>query len=214
MCPLCETSQNELVHQASPKLRSREFYRCLNCQLIFVPSHFHLSAEEEKNAYLRHENQVEDPNYRKFLSQLCEPLLPFLKSNALGLDYGAGPGPALAQMLREQGFSMNVFDPFFHPDSTVLETHYDFVTCSETAEHFHRPAEQFEKLGRLLKPLGILGIMTQFWTTLEAFEDWYYHRDPTHVSFYHQDTMEWIAKTYDWEILKLESPVAIFKVRN
>ena len=54
-----------------------------------------------------------------------------------GLDYGCGPGPALAHMLREAGHDVALFDPFFAPDPAPFNRTYDFVTCTEVAEHFH-----------------------------------------------------------------------------
>ena len=44
-------------------------------------------------------NDPSDPDYRKFLSRLSNALLPHLKIRSQGLDFGAGPGPALALSL-------------------------------------------------------------------------------------------------------------------
>ena len=41
--------------------------------------------------------------------------------------------------------------------------------------------------------------MTCFLTTGEAFDKWYYRRDPTHVVFYAEKTFEVIAKQRDWK---------------
>ncbi|MEI4850515.1 class I SAM-dependent methyltransferase, partial [Klebsiella pneumoniae] len=85
-----------------------------------------------------------------------------LGPGARGLDFGCGPGPALATMLREAGMDMALFDPFFYPQASVLERQYDFITCTEVVEHLHRPAEVFRQLDRLLAPGGWLGVMTCF----------------------------------------------------
>jgi hypothetical protein len=42
-------------------------------------------------------------------------------------------------MLAEAGHAMALYDPFFRPDPAALERDYDFITCTETAEHFHHP---------------------------------------------------------------------------
>ena len=40
--------------------------------------------------------------------------------------------------------------------------------------------------------------MTTYLTTGDAFEDWYYRRDPTHVVFYSERTFEIIASQRNW----------------
>ena len=57
----------------------------------------------------------------------------------------AVPVPALAAMLTEAGHRMALYDPFFAPDPAPLAV-YDFVTCTEAAEHFHHPAAEFARL--------------------------------------------------------------------
>ena len=47
-----------------------------------------------------------------------------------GLDFGAGPGPALAAMMSEDGFDVAIYDPFFQPDAEALQRKYDFITCT------------------------------------------------------------------------------------
>jgi 2-polyprenyl-3-methyl-5-hydroxy-6-metoxy-1,4-benzoquinol methylase len=49
-----------------------------------------------------------------------------------------------------------LFDPLFFPDPEPLGDLYDFITCTETIEHFHRPAEEFARLDRMLRPGGVM----------------------------------------------------------
>ena len=42
--------------------------------------------------------------------------------------------------------------------------------------------------------------MTNFYTEERLFENWYYVRDPTHVVFYCKETIEYIAKIFNWKI--------------
>ena len=60
------------------------------------------------------------------------------------------------------GTGSALYDPLFAPDRGVLQATYDFVTCTETAEHFHDPALEFARLDALLRPGGLLGLMTVF----------------------------------------------------
>jgi 2-polyprenyl-3-methyl-5-hydroxy-6-metoxy-1,4-benzoquinol methylase len=154
----------------------------------------HPDPEQEFAHYQTHQNDLRDEGYRKYLSRLCEPLLDRLKPNSSGFDYGCGPGPALAAMLREAGHEVAVYDPFFVRDKTPLAGSYDFITCTETAEHFHKPQEEFALLASLLNPGGVLAVMTIFQTDDDRFENWRYRQDPTHVVFYRPSTFHVIAR--------------------
>lgn len=194
-CPLCENSRTASRLTAG----QREFWQCDECALTFVPPQFHLEGAEEKARYDTHENYPDDPAYRNFFRPFFDALTKELPPGAKGIDFGAGPGPALAEMLRERGFSVALYDKFFHPQKDVLGENYDFVACTETAEHFQRPRAEFELFQRLLRPGGCLGILTGMLAEGKKFDDWYYHRDPTHVAFYEKRTMEWIGKRFSWE---------------
>jgi 2-polyprenyl-3-methyl-5-hydroxy-6-metoxy-1,4-benzoquinol methylase len=112
-------------------------------------------------------------------------------------------------MLKKDGFKVSLYDPFFYPDTNVLSLKYDFITCTETAEHFYNPFKEFNTLDKLLKPGGWLGIMTSFLTTHDMFENWYYRRDPTHVTFYAKKTFQVIASQRNW-ICEVQSKDIVF----
>ena len=173
--------------------------------------HARLSTDEEKKIYELHDNDPADAGYRRFLAKLAEPLMARLPKGARGLDFGCGPGPALAQMFREAGFDMALYDPFFHPLPDALKTRYDFVTCTEVVEHLHRPAEVFDQLDSLLKPGGWLGIMTCFQTDDARFDNWHYRRDPTHVVFYRETTFQWLADHHGWQLEIPRKDVVLLK---
>ena len=103
------------------------------------------------------------------------------------------------------------YDPFFFPDKKIFLKQFDFVTCSETAEHFHNPNYEFKTLDKMLKPSGVLGIMTNFLTKELVFKNWFYNKDPTHVVFYSPTTFEIIAKQRGWRIQFLDVNIVIFK---
>jgi len=165
-----------------------------------VPAEQRPSPTEERARYETHRNDPGDEGYRAFLNRLAEPLAERLRPGAEGLDYGSGPGPTLSVILEEQGFRMAIYDPFFAPDESALARTYDFITCTETAEHFFDPAAEFIRLDRLLRPGGWLGVMTQKLDDAPPLDQWRYARDPTHVCFYHSATMRWIAAHFRWEL--------------
>ena len=189
VCPLCESVETYFF-QAD---KSREYYRCRKCLLIHVPANQHLSLEQEKAVYDLHENHIHDLRYRAFLFRIFQPLQAQIKAGACGLDYGCGPGPALAHMFREQDYQMEIYDPIYARQPQVLTRQYDFITCTEVVEHFFEPAVEFNRLFALLKPGGWLGLMTKLATKQQAFNLWHYKNDLTHVCFYSRETFRWLA---------------------
>ncbi len=193
-CPVCKFRRTTHFSRVDP----RDYWRCDACKATFLDPSQLPGRSVELAEYRLHSNDVNDAGYRKFLSRLVTPLLARLPPGLSGLDYGCGPGPALAAMLTEAGHRMALYDPLFHDDPVALAGTYDFITCTEVAEHFHRPFEEFARLDGLLKPGGWLAVMTTFQTDDAAFARWNYRRDPTHVVFYREETFRAIARHRDW----------------
>ena len=179
-------------------VETKSYWRCRACQATFLDPAHRISTEEEYALYCQHRNEPDDPRYCHFLSKLAEPLLQRLPPKAKGLDYGCGPGPALASMLRQAGHRVSLFDVYFYPDRKPLGELFDFITCSETIEHFHHPAKEFRCFDRVLRPGGWLALMTCFQTDDSRFASWHYRRDLTHVVFYREDTLRHLACDFGW----------------
>ena len=194
-CPLCAGRRIEPFAAVD----GRDYWRCATCALRFLDPRQRPDAISERREYALHRNDPDDPAYRCFLDRLLQPLLARLSPRSQGLDYGCGPGPALASMLREAGHDVALYDPFFHADPKALTGGYDFVTCTEVVEHFHDPAAEFARLDTLLRPGGWLAVMTCFQTDDARFAGWHYRRDPTHVAFYRAETFGWIARHHGWQ---------------
>lgn len=190
-CPLCSSFTNELEVEG--------FFKCSECNLISRNPNSFLSKEDEKNRYDTHNNDVHDAGYRKFLSPIVNQILLDFKASHQGLDFGCGPGPVATVMLREEGFRVELYDPFYFPDKKVLDRTYNFIICSEVVEHFYKPRQEFELLKSLLKPGGKLYIMTYRYEPDTNFQTWYYKNDPSHVVFYAEETFHWIAAKYGFE---------------
>lgn len=206
-CPLCRAASAQLYGAVG----ERRFFDCAACGLVFQDRATLPSPTEEVSQYELHENDPADPRYRAFLSEVVEPLYARMKPGAEGLDFGCGPGPAIQPMMAERGLHVTNYDPFFAPAPAALERSYDFITCTETIEHFHKPAEAFSQLDRLLRPGGLLGVMTMFFQDPPDLSRWAYARDPTHVAFYRPATMSWIASHYGWRLETLSRRTAIFE---
>jgi 2-polyprenyl-3-methyl-5-hydroxy-6-metoxy-1,4-benzoquinol methylase len=206
-CPLCLNPEP----RSFQRVEEIDYHRCDRCHLTWMsPTHLP-SRKEERRQYDLHENDPDDPGYRRFLSRLTDPLMAGLAPGSEGLDFGCGPGPALAAMMSEAGHPTRAWDPLYFPAPELLERDYDFVTCTEVVEHLHRPAREFALLQRLLRPGGHLAVMTSWLTDDEAFAQWHYRRDPTHVCFYRVETLEWIARHFGWQLELPAKNVAIYR---
>ena len=192
-CPLCQniSSKKITVHDAK-----RGYWHCPICQLIFVDPQYLLSRQEEEARYLLHNNDINDRGYQAFVSDITNFVIQTIPTSSCGLDYGAGPGPVISSLLTEQGYKMELYDPFFANFPEKLSCHFDFIVCCEVVEHFHRPNIEFEQLKSCLKKGAYLIIKTALYQQLDCFANWYYHRDPTHVSFFHRQTFCWIKEQY------------------
>ncbi len=205
-CPLC-------LHQ-TPQFfwrdRRREYWSCPNCSLVFVPESFHLSDQAEKAEYDLHQNNLSDDGYLTFLSRMATPLLARVSSGR-GLDFGCGPAPALAELLKKAGLEVFLYDKFYYSHPELLEQSYQFITATEVVEHLSRPGETLDKLWQQLEPGGYLGIMTKRWDEPERFYRWHYKNDPTHISFFHIDSFRWLAQRWHASLEVCSADVVIFK---
>jgi hypothetical protein len=193
-CPVCLSEKVGAFLSAG----GRDYWRCPECLATFLDPAQLPDAAAERERYLLHRNDPADAGYRRFLDRLAGPLLARLAPGSAGLDYGCGPSPVLAGMLAEAGHRVSLYDPFFHDDPAALSRAYDFITCSEAAEHFHRPAAEFARLDGLLRPGGWLAVMTGLLADDAGFERWHYRGDLTHVVFYKEETFRRLAERFGW----------------
>jgi len=206
-CPLCASSAVAFYHSDE----RRDYIRCANCGLVFVPKPFHLAAQDEKANYDLHENNPEDQGYRMFLARLFDVLEPKLAPASSGLDFGCGPGPTLSLMFAERGHRMALYDIFYAPDRAVLEKRYAFITATEVVEHLSSPGEVLDELWRLLEPKGWLGIMTKLVRDREAFASWHYKNDPTHICFFSRQTFAQLGTKWQASMEFVGADVVLFQ---
>ncbi len=183
-CPICASDTRMLFHPVD----RRVFYRCSGCGFSWLDAVHHLGPEEECARYRLHRNTEGDAGYVAYLRGFIERALrPYLPAGRLtALDFGCGPVPVLARLLeRDLGCRTAVYDPCFFPDTPDAGTRFDLVIATEVAEHLSDPVATFRELSGLLRPEGLLGIMTLFSPECDSdFLDWFYLRDRTHRAFF------------------------------
>ena len=192
-------------------IKEKVYWKCFFCFCKFLDKKYYVDSDTERKHYLKHENDIENTDYRKFLSRITNPLKKYISKNQKGLDYGCGYAPALVEMLSEEGYNIECYDPFFFPNKSIFLNKYQFITCSEVVEHFFTPLEEFKKIDSVLDVNGHLAIMTTFMTDDNLFKDWYYRRDPTHVVFYNNETFKVIASLMNWSIINSSKNVILFR---
>ena len=196
ICTVCKNNKIEFFLN----VKGLDYWQCSLCKATMLDPIQFISSNKEKKHYLKHNNVINDARYRTFLSNLIEPLKDKISIYDIGLDYGCGYAPALADILKKDGFNVELYDPFFFKNENIFFRKFNFITCSEVVEHFFKPYEEFNKIDSLLAKNSWLAIMTSFMTEDYLFKNWHYRRDPTHVVFYKKITFKIIASQRNWKI--------------
>ena len=198
-CKICG-SDTRLVYDQQFKIK---YYRCPNCEFLFMEDEAMISFDEARAVYDTHENSIDNQGYVDMFKGLIEDFVKPLKISGRVLDFGSGPGPVLYQLLTEEGLDAFHFDPFYNPDNAYKDSLYQLITSTEVVEHFFDPIKEFKHLSSLLEKNGYLLIMTHIRNKdLDVFLNWWYRRDVTHVSFYHLNTFKYIAQVCGLERIK------------
>lgn len=206
-CPLCQSKAKEYC-----RIDSDYYHNCKNCSAIFLNSNCYLNKKEEKERYTLHENHINNKGYCTFLQPLTDVVKKEHPPEALGLDYGCGPEPVLAQLLAKAGYDkVNLYDPFFFKNTNSFNFTYDYIVCSEAMEHFHHPYQEFSRLYKLLNPKGNLICKTELMPPKSDFKKWWYKNDPTHVFFYNEQTLKWVQVNFDFKRLTIKPGYFIFR---
>lgn len=190
----------------------RDYFECSQCRAILLDPDMYVSPDDEIYRYKTHNNDVNDPRYQNFVMPLVDTITERYAPGSHGLDYGSGTGPVAAKLLRDDGYEVTTYDPYFDDDATAFHQKYDFIIASEVVEHFYNPAKEFRLLKGLLKPGGYLACMTLRYADDIIFDGWHYAHDETHVIFYRDETAQWIRQSYGFSDLVLKDRIFILKV--
>lgn len=210
-CPLCKNKNFKKYFEYQKANKFFKYFQCNHCFLVFMDKDTLLAPSVESLRYEHHKNDIRTPGYEKFLRELISPVLERVSKTAKGLDYGSGPYPMLSEIVKEDGYQIEIYDPFFSNDKSKLNRRYDFITCCEVAEHFYNPNEEFKKIYDLLENNGILGVKTGILTKNIDFKSWFYKEDDTHVVFYTPASIKWICNEFHFENIFQAHNVFILK---
>jgi len=180
-----------------------ETYHCKACEFIFKDEASVVTQDKELKIYEQHNNSEENLGYvAMFQDFMDKTFLPYREEITSVLDFGSGPTPVLANLMLRNGFEVEKYDKFFSPEKVYENKLYDLITSTEVIEHIADVPEVMQLFSAHLNPKGYLALMTQFHTNEKAdYLNWWYRRDPTHISFFRPHTFEVLAKVYGFELL-------------
>ena len=198
-CKICRTISIEKFEGLILGRYTIKYYLCPKCRYVQTEEPYWLDEAYEDPI------NISDTGYisRNLLisKKLTFLLYAIFDKNGKYLDYAAGYG-VLVRMMRDIGFDFywedkytdNLFSKGFEwNENSALQA----VTAFEVFEHFVNPIEEIEHL---------LVISDTIIFTTELYpkhspspeEWWYFGLDHgQHISFYSQETLEYIAKIYN-----------------
>ena len=213
--------------RAEPRFVQRGYpvFRCTGCSLEFVapiPSASEL-ADYYNRAYTVPLERYAAAGHRN-IARIAD-LERWCPSRGRLLEFGASYGHSLASA-RERGwdvagvelsptaseyarthFGMPVFNCDL-ADAPLADASFDAVIGWHVLEHVRNPKEQLQRLSRLLKPGGVLGLRVP---NIESFgaqaagEWWPWMCPPAHLWFFSSATLPRLLRACGFEVLEVKT---------
>jgi len=186
----------------------RTFFKCPNCALIFTNDLPKKAIEEN---HYKTQWQTTDPD---FWGSQATSLISYignygiLPDNHRILDFGSGSGE-LAQELQRRGYRVTALEPM--TEGYLKDQNYPFlfdaVFAIEVIEHLPHVWEELQEIEKVLKPEGIIVFSTRLTNpfidlpdAVGQFKEWWYKDDPTHISFFCNQTLSVMAEMKNYSI--------------
>ena len=209
-CKVCNAKTTP-IEDIKKNLR---YYRCRECGFVYLEESHRVDAQEEKRKYDQHNNSLENEGYVQMFEDFIElSIAPYLKTIQTALDFGSGPTPVFAELLKRRGLEVDIYDLYYAPKRVYAEKSYDLITSTEVFEHLFNPLETLELLVGHLNEHGYIVLMTKFPPKEDkAFLAWWYRRDPTHISFFTPKSFEVMAQKVGLKVLKtMNENIVVFQ---
>lgn len=177
-------------------------YHCKACGFIFKDEEAIVSHDKELKVYQQHNNTEENLGYvAMFQDFIDKTITPHKEQITTALDFGSGPNPVLAGILKRNGFVTDYYDKFFATEKIYEGKQYDLITSTEVIEHIRDVQEVMAFFAQHLNPGGFLALMTQFHPDdQEAYLNWWYRRDPTHIVFFTPKSFRALAEQHGFTL--------------
>jgi 2-polyprenyl-3-methyl-5-hydroxy-6-metoxy-1,4-benzoquinol methylase len=180
ICKLCEENQASKFCENS----AREFYRCANCELIFVPEIYHLNRIEEKARYDLHDNSADNSGYVNYLEKIAILVSARILKDQSILDFGSGREAVLNTLLKKNGYDCTAYDPLYDHNTIPKNRIFDVIIACEVVEHLRDLRSELLMMRKLVSEKSKIIIRTQTYPSPEKFLKWWYIQDLTHINFF------------------------------
>ena len=77
-CPLCKYDTANVFN-----IRTREYFLCHNCDLLFMNPQDRLAKDKELERYLKHQNNYDDEKYKNFLLEIAKPCFEHIDKKSM-----------------------------------------------------------------------------------------------------------------------------------
>ena len=211
MCCIICSAESYLIKDNKKDFK---YYRCSSCGFIALDEEHRVDSRREKEQYDQHNNGFNDTGYVEMFERFIDKyIVPYLSNIETALDFGSGPGPVLYRLLEERGLEVDIYDLYYSPKKVYEDRSYDLITSTEVFEHLSQPMKILEELVNHLNSNSYLILMTKFPPKDDKeFLNWWYRRDPTHISFFTPKSFEIMAKKVNLEVLKIiDDNVVVFQ---
>ncbi|OGG12605.1 hypothetical protein A3D77_04680 [Candidatus Gottesmanbacteria bacterium RIFCSPHIGHO2_02_FULL_39_11] len=225
ICPLCSFTKG-VLEKSKGKYK---LYRCNKCELVFVyplPNESELNKYYEKFNYslgFESENQIRKDSNKTLIS-----LKYLMKTGKKLLDIGCGAGFFLDEA-RKKGFivegtdmsneviryardrlKLKVFRGNFNSINIdkLKKNRYDAITLIQFIEHITSPHRIIENVYSILKPDGIICIVTpniNGWLYKILKSEYNYLIPPEHVIYYSSKTLSKLLNFHKLKPIKVET---------
>jgi len=238
-CRACRSNKNRLLFTVG----ENRVAECLDCRLVYLDM-FHDSGsiqdmyadyDSGRDFYFDNVNNEVNENIDSYLRR-CRQFTPSSEEKLRLLDIGCGVGILLARANRE-GFvceGLEICDPLakateekvrckvhraFLRDAELSDSSFDVVTMYDLIEHLPEPADEIHRAYQLLRPGGILFILTpnndallrrvaklayqvSFHQFKKPMRTLYYSH---HLSYFNRDSLSRLLQQIGFEIVHAET---------
>jgi len=205
-CKICNQENKSIFSGIILNKYNIKYYHCSHCKFMQTEEPYWLDEAYKESINASDTGYMQrNLNLSKKLTILLS--LVFNKNDSF-LDYAGGYG-VFARLMRDIGFNYYWDDKYtinlFARGFEYSKEGIDAITTFESFEHFINPLEEIEKMLQISKTV-IFSTELLSSNVPETKDWWYYGLDHgQHISFYNENTFQFIANKYGLNYYNLGS---------